>query len=516
MSKKIITGILIITMILSLAGCGTSKMYASGKEGYTQITFVDGISFEVVSSVARNATAITNMSSDMAYETNQTYLYKDGESAYFIFNMESLVCIAQKGTTFHFSESADMKDSLENNGNILGIWFDCPKRKVSSRDENKNGVYKCIIDANAQVSLTPDIYSDFSGQLATIEYQGDEWALYIGTKGDEGFDKLDKDMKKTIGYMIQSMNIYQATEEQEEFTPPVSLGGEGEVSGNTIKEETGIPEPTTTSELIQSDIAEAQVEETEPSASPDKMDVNEDLSEEIDITLEEAESPSAIPTDPVLETDEETTMEPLPTDNNILSVEPENETIEVVEIEEEPIPSPTPMVRPEETAYVQQNNQKQIKYEDNTVYVTDIYSMLQIGKKGRISMLNNGSASEGIVKVSEVLTGNDAIKLIKQKCNDGTLNYNYFDAPNGCSWNAVHYFIEEGTGYVNVKLRGLDGENLRFRGIEYSQRSYDIKVTDTEFYSYYAVPNACPEYALEIGEGTINNQLLSSYYHIRD
>lgn len=516
MSKKIITGILIIAIILSLAGCGTSKMYSSGKDGYTQITFIEGISFEVVSSVARNATAITNMSSDMAYETNQTYLYKDGESAYFIFNMESLVCIAQKGTTFHFSESTDMKDSLENNGNILGIWFDCPKRKASSRDENKNGVYKCIIDANAQVSLTPDIYSDFSGQLATIEYQGEEWALYIGTKGNEGFDKLDKDMQKTIGYMVQSMNIYETAVEQNEFTPPVSLGGEGDVSDNAIKEETTVPGPTTTPESIQSDITETQVEESEQTASPDEININEDLSEEIEIMVEEPESSSTPEAEPISEAEEKSAMEPLPTDNNELSVEQENETIEVVEIADEPAHSQTPMVRPEGIAYVQQNNQKKIKYEDNTVYDTDIYSMLQIGKKSRISMLNNGSASEGVVKVSEVLTGNDAIKLIKQKCNDGTLKYEYFDAPNGCSWNAVHYFIEEGTGYVNVKLRGLDGENLRFRGIEYSQRSYDIKVTDTEFYSYYAVPNACPEYALEIGEGTINNQLLSGYYHITD
>ena len=68
--------------------------------------------------------------------------------------------------------------------------------------------------------------------------------------------------------------------------------------------------------------------------------------------------------------------------------------------------------------------------------------------------------------------------------------------------------------YINVKLKGLDGENLRFRGIEYSQRCFDIQISQNEFYSYYAIPNGCPEYALEIGEGTINNSLESGYYHI--
>lgn len=531
MQKKLTFFIAVILIIVTLTGCGTSSMYASGKDGYTTITFVDGISFGVVSSVARNATAITNMSSEMAYETNQTYLYKDGETAYFIFNMESLVCIAQKGTTFHFSEATDMKEALENNGNILGVWFDCPKRKASSRDEEKNGVYKCIIDANAQVSLTPDIYGDFSGQLATIEYQGEEWALYIGTIGKEGYEELNKDMQKTIGYMVQSMNLYTAAEMPEENPPAVSLGGAEEaVSGEnaetagstetaeTKPEETEAPAEDTTTEEPESE------SEPEPESEPDQSEQTEETDAETYKPTEEE------PTEEIPVEEEEITVE---VEEAEPEQEPENEAKPVEEdeagseeevVEEEPETTPdeeeqtseeTPMIRPSINPFISQNNQKKVVYEDNQVYTTDIYSMLQVGKKASICMLSDNTVTEGVVKVSEVLTGQNAVQLIKRKCNEGTLKYAYFDAPDGCTWNAVHYIVEEGTGYVNVKLRGLDGENLRFRGIEYSQRTYDIPVSDKEFYSFYAVPNACPEYALEIGEGTINNKLISGYYHIQ-
>ncbi len=491
--SKIFTGILIVMLLLT--GCGSSGMYDSGKDGYTTITFIDGIRFDVVSTVARNATAITNMSSDMTYETDQTYLYKDGETDYFIFNMESLVCIAQKGTTFHFSESKDMKDSLENAGNILGVWFDCPKRKTSSRDEVKNGVYKCIIDANAQVSLTPDIYSDFSGQLATMEANGEEWALYIGTKGDMGYEELSKDMKKTISYMVKSMSLYTAEAVEEASAPPVSIGGEGDVSGNNV-EPSASPEVSPSMESVKEESVTPEITE-EATETPEEI-TEEVVVEENPVETEETESSEelTVTADPSTE----------PTEKPTASPTPEAEELNVTEA--------SPMIRPKTSSYIQQNNQKQIQYEDNTVYETDIYSMLQVGKKSRISMLSDGDSPEGVIKVTEVLTGKDAVQLIKKYCKNATLPYEYFDAPKGCSWNAVHYFVEEGMGYVNTKLRGLDGENLRFRGIEYSQRTYDIPVSEEEFYSFYAVPNACPEYALEIGEGTIENELLSGYYHI--
>lgn len=507
--KKTVFIVCMVIILSMLSGCGSNRMYASGKDGYTTITFVDGIQFDVVSSICRNATAITNMSADMGYEMTQTYLYKDGEEAYFIFNMSSLVCIAQKGTTFHFSEAADMKEALENNGNILGVWFDCPKRKAKSRDENKNGIYKCIIDANAQVSLAPDIYNDFTGELATIEYNGTEWALFIGTIEGESFDQLEKDMQKTIGYMIQSMSVYDKPEEIAEEQPAVSLGGmedeESTVSGNTVEEQETVTEDVP-DDTEESNMEQEQEEET--------VSETEEI-EEIEVNIDETGNSETATAETEEEEPEEISV--IPEESPLPSVTPE----ETAPLEEMPEATVTPeaavraeqkAVRPAENSYISQNNQKKITYQDNTVYDTDIYSMLKPGKKARISTLGNNG--EDVVQVMEILTGQDAVKIIQSYCADGTLAYEYFEAPDGTSWHMAHYKLENASGYANVKLRGLDGENLRLRGIEYSQRTYDIPVSDKEFYSFYAVPNGCKEYALEIGEGTIENTFQSGYYHI--
>lgn len=496
MRRRLAAISIILCMLIGFTGCGDTKMYASGKDGYTTVDFVDGISFDVVSSIARNATAITNMSSEMTYEVDQTYLYKDGGQSYFIFNMSSLVCIAQKGTTFHFSGAGDVKEALENDGNILGVWFDCPKRKARSRDESKDGVYKCIVDANAQVSLTPEIYSDFTGQLATIENGNEEWALFIGTIGSDGYEKLDKDMQKTIAYMVESLSLYEKPEAAAEEAPPVSLGGENEAAADEESAEKNADSSTPGATASPTEL---------PTAT---QEVEEDVKEEpmgaaTEIPEEPVEVVESIEVEEILEETETPMPTVAPTETPTAVTEP---TVE---------PSPIKEGRPQNVKqYINQNNQKKIVLEDNAVYTTDIYSMLETGKKAKISLLDVNGASEGVIKVDTIITGRDAEKLIEGFCKNGTVSYGYFAPPDGCSWNVVHYTLEEGSGYIDVKLRGLDGENLKFRGIEYSQRSYDIKVSDTEFYSYYAVPNACPEYALEIGEGTINNDLLSGYYHI--
>lgn len=514
MRKKTVFITCIIMIFCMLSGCGSNRMYASGKDGYTTITFVDGIQFDIVSSVSRNATAITNMSADMDYEMAQTYLYKDGEESYFIFNMSSIVCIAQKGTTFHFSEAADMKDALENNGNILGVWFDCPKRKAKSRDESKNGVYKCIIDANAQVSLAPDIYNDFTGELTTIEYNGTEWALFIGTIEGESFDELDKDMQNAIGYMIQSLSVYEKPEEVAEELPAVSLGGENAVSDNNLDEEAAKRSAYDDKEEPEKEVIEEVTEEVpeETTVSADEQDTNttkaEDQPEEIEVEIVETED--------VTESEEsEETGSAMPEPSATLepTATPEATIEPAATPEPTAAPEDTVTVRPEESSYIVRNNQKNIVQVDNNVYDTDIYSMLEVGKKARISTLGNNS--EAVVCVKEILTGQDAVDLIRSYCMDGTLRYEYFEAPDGCSWQVAHYELDQLSGYVDVRLRGLDGENLRFRGIEYSQRTYDILISDTEFYSFYAVPNGCKEYALEIGEGTIDNTQKSGYFHIK-
>ena len=156
------------------------------------------------------------------------------------------------------------------------------------------------------------------------------------------------------------------------------------------------------------------------------------------------------------------------------------------------------------------NNQKNTVREGQKAYYSDIYDLLPLGKMGYAGVYAGGQYQNVVVRADKVYRGEEAENIIKSAGK-------FFTVREGCSWHAVHYVTDDfGNGYVNVKLRGMDGENLKFRGIEYTQRTYDIPVSDTEFYSFYAVPNGCREYVLEIGEGVGKEDgIVSSYYEVR-
>ena len=71
---------------------------------------------------------------------------------------------------------------------------------------------------------------------------------------------------------------------------------------------------------------------------------------------------------------------------------------------------------------------------------------------------------------------------------------------------------------MNVKVKGVDGNNLVFSGVPYSSRSYELGKEDGIIRCFYAVPVGCHEYALECGTsdtetpGVGNN---AAYYHIK-
>lgn len=507
MHKKIKPIVLAICIISLLSGCG-NKMYTSGQDGYSQITFIDGISFEIVSSVSRNATAITNISEDMLFELNQTYLYKDEGTEYFLFNINSLVCIAQKGTSFHFRNAEDKKDALENSGNICGVWFDCPRKKIQYQETEKNGIYKFMTEANAQVAITSELYNDFTGQLTVLDNGTEEWALFIGSVGTK-FDDLSKETKEALTYMAGSLTLYNAPEVVEEL-PAVAMGGEYE----TNIEEEKPTETVSSNEIAAEESEEIDNQEGEiEQISENDINIPENTTEDTEQTSEEdnkAEEPE--PEETEIEVDVEISDETESADDSEgeEAVKGEEDQKNVEKEAEE-------LIRPAEGVLnvLQKSNQKKTDFEDNKVYTVDVYNMLQIGKKGYATTLNGKENGTAVIQLKEVITGKDAEKIIRKACTNGDVKYQYFSAPDGCNWQVAHYTVD-GEGYVNVKLRGMDGENLRFRGIEYSQRTYDIKVSDTEFYSFYTVPNGCKEYTLEIGEGTVDSGsgALSAYYKI--
>lgn len=485
--KRIIAAFLVLVLTTNITGCGSDKMYDSGKDGFTKITSIDGVSFELVSSVARNATAITNVSEDMSFEPTQTYFYKNGETEYFLFNISSIVCVAQKNTSFHILDAQDKKEAVMA-GNICNIWFESPKKKLSYEEDKKDGVYKFIATVTAGVTLTSDLYNDFAGKLAIITDGTTEWALFIGSIGDD-YNKFEKNTQEIIQYMVSTLTFYNKPEEPAATEPAVAMGGEYE----TMESPTPIyvEAPTQKPESSTAPVEEpTEIPVSEASAAPDVQNDNLEI-EEITATEEE----TAVPTNTLGSTDISITVE---------------------ETTGTPSPLPTKSPLSAKGSPIALSNQKQVLHDDETIYSVDIYEMLKPGKKAYADIMNGRNMESVVVKLEKVYTGTEAVNLIKKAYNEGIVAGSYFDPPDGCTFHAAKYVILENinAGYVNVKLRGMDGENLKFRGIEYTQRTYDIKLSESEFICFYAVPNACPEYALEIGDGTVANDIRSAYYRI--
>lgn len=89
MKKKMVSVLLIFASVNMLTGCGS--LYSSHKSGYTEITAVSGVTFEMPENFLSDATAVTSISQDSDYEATETYLYKNGDSCYMLFNMNSVI-----------------------------------------------------------------------------------------------------------------------------------------------------------------------------------------------------------------------------------------------------------------------------------------------------------------------------------------------------------------------------------------------------------------------------------------
>ena len=111
---------MIFTSVIMLTGCGS--LYSSHKSGYTEITAVSGVTFEMPDNFLSDATAVTSISQDSDYEAAETYLYKNGDSCYMLFNMKSVIVAVSTDTSYNLSESDDVDGSITNS-TLNGICF---------------------------------------------------------------------------------------------------------------------------------------------------------------------------------------------------------------------------------------------------------------------------------------------------------------------------------------------------------------------------------------------------------
>ena len=481
---KIIAAAMCITLSVALlTGCGSRNVYGTPGAKYTTIDAIPGVTFAIPSSVAQ-ATAITAISDDMNFDSNTTYSYKDGSTSYLLFNMGSIVIMAQKGTSFGFDKLSDAeKANGLNNSSIVNTWFTNPGNKFGYiENKSATGVYKMIASVSAGVTITTEIFGDFTGKLAVVSDGSTEYSLFVGAPGSM-YDSLGSSAKDIMDTVAKSLKITSMSNASGAGTSYAVNIGNSAASGSEA-ESSSAAQSTSTVAASKATTAATAASTAKPSEDEVKI-------------IDSASSDTA-------------------------SSKANSAATEVS----------TGVIKPGKkgtTKSLNLNNQKKERLSSQNSYFTDIYSAASVGENSKITVLDeSGDPAIVSMQITDHYTGNDAVKLIKDYCNSTQARYIYQAAPVGTHWEAVKYSVDFtgsgiSNGYVNVRFTGLDGEKLYYKGIGYSKRTYDINnnvQTDGTLSSghiaYYPVPNGCTDYMLVCGDGTEETagSAFNAYYRI--
>lgn len=397
----------LVFLIASSAFGAENQKVKEEIDGYTKIKDVPGVSFFVNSSFTDAARAVTEVSDNVDLRPDEFYSYRDGEGKYVLFNMEKIIVVAEKGTSFHIGDSNDKEAALTGE-NLMNIWFTKAGKKLES--ETNGNVTKT--QACAAVVINADLYGDFTGQLVNITDGSTEWSLFIGLPG-EIYENLSSSAKKGISAIADT------------FTFDDSVPGDTSVYAVTV---------------------EGDGKEKE----------------QIETQKKETEGDSIALTETITDRDE-------------------------------------------------------LK-----AYTSSPYNMLSLGDNGLLYALNDDSKEyeEPIICVSKIYRGKEAADIIKATCSD----YDYVEPSFGTSWEVAEYSLNYkncvGKPYVDIRFCGMDGRQLRYRGVKYASRSYDLIKAAVEdgnwirrLFVYYEVPNGCTEYCIKAG-GDASEEADAAYYRI--
>ncbi len=159
---------------------------------------------------------------------------------------------------------------------------------------------------------------------------------------------------------------------------------------------------------------------------------------------------------------------------------------------------------------IQLNNQRKGKTTSRASYST-VYSTLEAGDSGYAEVMDKQASLQSmVVTLDQVLQGGDAAKLMMAAMGDG-----FIPASAGMTWHAAEYHIDysgEEKLYLNILFTGMDGENLRYRGIRYSHKTYGIEY-EGKRYACYMVPNGCTEYLVRFGDSPVEGAACA-FYHV--
>lgn len=496
MKYLLVIGVVMFMLVTSIAKTFISKAdepaKVGGRANYAEVLDVPGVSFEISQELSNYATAVLEISKNIDFVKNASYSYKNGTDTFMMFNMTQYVIIVQKGTTFDFANKGTK--SIESNS-LNGIWFSNAKPY-----EKSNG--KITYDVEAEVVITNTIYNDFYGLLTTITKDDEEWAMFVGSVNKEDSSMLSMIEYTTATFIADESNLGEniAVYEMDITDEPTLAIADIEVADNEVHEE---EDPLIDNPVIEeSKVEEPKQEET--SAIEESSSI-EPTVEVVEIpAVEETIPETVIETQSVEETIEEDIEE---------SSSSEEETVN--EIKEEPKKT------------VLANNQIRPVYQDSKAYTSNVYSMLNIGQTGymTVSNQNTGKFDEIFIRLDSINTEEQTVELIKEYINSGESYYKSIEAPLGTHWESVSYSIkhdESQVYYTNISFVGLDGTSLKHRGIDYKTRTYDINYRTTKndgwttgYVTFYAVPNGCSSYALACGD-SVKEFGYMAYYKVEN
>lgn len=429
--KKIVlaaAAILLFFMVITTIAKAVANKQITERDGYKVIRDVQGIEFQVNKEFSDYSTAVLEISKNIDFLDYQTYTYKNGKDTFLLFNMNSYIIIAKKGTCFDFQGIGVEESFLENS--LDGIWFATRGKKpvIESSAE------KYVVAVTAQVVITPLVYNDFTGTLTTLTKDGEEWSLFAGTvsKAPDAYIESIEYTMSTITSVDMEETSYQ----------------EYAIAGNV----SGI--------------------------SPENFDNADETPQSGGLGTRDSNGPANA-----------------------------NEE------------------QGDDTFYIKEN-QKCQDLEQGKVYEASPYAMLDLGYAGIASIVNDngGSYTEAYIRIDRLFSKDETRELIKEYISSGESYYLEMEAPEGMHFEAVTYsvmYLDE-PSYVNIKLCGLDGEDLRYRGVIYPHTTYDIanKIDTIDgwrrgYICFYAVPNGCTEYALSCGPESGRENQYTAYFHIK-
>lgn len=185
------------------------------------------------------------------------------------------------------------------------------------------------------------------------------------------------------------------------------------------------------------------------------------------------------------------------------------EVVEEVAVEE---PSETVSEEPDGESLSAESTRRQVVEDESLAYSSTKYSMLPVGSIGFMQIENEDTTYPEIayINVIGINDSEETAKLIEEyTSNPDNKKFMMPEVPEGCHLESVEYKVRYASNersYVNIKLMGVDGDVLRYRGLPYSSKTYDINKEITEendwydgYVAFFVVPNGCTEYSICAG-----------------